>query len=194
MLFGSPKPIFSLTSTYALKIFSPKPTYSKPHVQRARKGRSATISCGEICHSWGAFKSCRKSLGRIRVLLTSVSHVDISPRNAPSVISSSSPKSQYLSFSVCQVRLGKWDEALEMLGEVNPFRGEANEPRELLYPMHYTLTPLVFIEMHVVAPFVIPDTHGGTKVTQSTKACYYHTLTLSHRLSRRCATCEGSSC
>lgn len=36
------------------------------------------------------------------------------------------------SFDVCQqVRLGKWDDALEMLGEVNPFRGKANEPREL---------------------------------------------------------------
>ncbi|KAF9507486.1 hypothetical protein BS47DRAFT_1321216 [Hydnum rufescens UP504] len=48
----------------------------------------------------------------------------------------------------CSVRLGKWDEALEMLGEVNPFRGDANEP----------------------PPFVIPDTHGGTKVEST--MCY----------------------
>jgi hypothetical protein len=37
----------------------------------------------------------------------------------------------FLWFGVLQVRLGKWDEALEMLGEVNPFRGDENEPRQL---------------------------------------------------------------
>ncbi|KAF8339828.1 uncharacterized protein EI90DRAFT_3037909 [Cantharellus anzutake] len=42
----------------------------------------------------------------------------------------------------CSVRLGKWDEALEMLGEVNPFRGREDEP----------------------PPFLIPDAQGGTKV------------------------------
>ena len=32
-----------------------------------------------------------------------------------------------------QARLGNWDEALEMLGEANPFRVRENEPRTTIF-------------------------------------------------------------
>ncbi|KAF8322575.1 TPR-like protein [Clavulina sp. PMI_390] len=48
----------------------------------------------------------------------------------------------------CSVRLGKWDDALEMLGETNPFRGKANEP----------------------PPVSVPEQHGGVKVEST--MCY----------------------
>ena len=31
--------------------------------------------------------------------------------------------------------MGDWDEALEMLGEVNPFRGRENEPRMTIFAL-----------------------------------------------------------
>lgn len=62
--------------------------------------------------------------------------------------------------SKVQVRLGKWDDALEMLGEVNPFRGKANEPRGCSKLHAYPYTQFALYE----APFVIPEQQGGVKV------------------------------
>ena len=187
MHFGLPRPTFSLISIYVRNIFLPKPTYSKPLVRRARKEKSATISCEEICHSWGAFKSCRKWPGHIHVLLTSVSHADISLRNAQFVISPSSLNSQSLSFSVRQVRLGKWDEALEMLGEVNPFRGEANEPRELYL---YASTSRCLSRDACDSPLCYPRHPWGYKGKVAVIVYSHDSLTFSHRSNRPCATCE----
>lgn len=62
-----------------------------------------------------------------------------------------------------QVRLGKWDDALEMLGEVNPFRGKANEPRRCC-------SFCIRLSAHSIlysAPFVIPEQQGGVKVAST---------------------------
>lgn len=83
--------------------------------------------------------------------------------------------------ALCQVRQGHWNDAIEMLGEANPFGGSGNVISANLFYVAY-----IDYVIGRSGP-AVPNVDGGIKVTQLRAVCSLP-FTMMFRSKRLCAT------